>query len=189
MEVISEPGPARALLHPMRRRMLEILAEPASAASLARALELPRQRVNYHLRTLDDLGFLELIEEKKIGNCTERIFRARSRSYVIAPQTLGVLGARISDVENKFSAAYLLAVASQLVRDMTSLREDAGEKKIATLTIEADVAFADPAARSRFAAELADAVSALVARHHTEGGRRFRLVVAAHPQARENKHP
>jgi DNA-binding transcriptional ArsR family regulator len=189
MEVVREAGSARALLHPMRRRMLEILAEPASAASLARALALPRQRVNYHLRALDDLGFLELIEEKKIGNCTERIFRARSRSYVIAPQTLGALGARASDVENKFSAAYLLAAANQLVHDMTSLRAEAGEKKIATLTIEADIAFADPAARARFAAELAEAVSALVARHHTDGGRRFRLVVAAHPQARETKQP
>ncbi len=185
MHVANELQAARGLLHPMRRRMLEILAEPASAASLARQLRLPRQRVNYHLRALEDLGFLDLVEEKQKGNCTERIFRARSRAFVIAPQTLGALGARAADVSNKFSSAYLLAAANQLVHDVFSLREQAGDRKLATLTIEAEIAFADPAARARFAEELAQEVSRLVARHHTDGGRRFRLVVAAHPQARE----
>jgi len=185
MQVVSEAKEARALLHPMRRRMLEALAQPGSAASLARKLDLTRQRVNYHLRALEQLGFLELVEEKKKGNCTERIFRARARSFVIAPQALGALGARTEDVANRFSSTYLLAAATQLVRDVSSLRDRAKEQRLATLTIEAEVAFADPAARARFAAELAREVSRLVARHHTDGGRPFRLVLAAHPKAQE----
>ena len=57
-------------------------------------------------------------------------------------------------------------------------------KRIATLTLEADVRFASAEARARFAEELADAVARIAARYHDDrasGGRRFRLRAAVHP--------
>ena len=53
LQVVDDPERAAAMLHPLRMRMLETLREPHSAASLARILELPRQKVNYHLRELE----------------------------------------------------------------------------------------------------------------------------------------
>jgi DNA-binding transcriptional ArsR family regulator len=182
MEVVHERRRALALLNPMRKRVLEALATPASAAGLARKLAMPRQRINYHLRALDDMGFLELVEERKKGNCTERVFRAKARSFVIAPQALGSLAARPADVADRFSSAYLLAVAAQLVRDISDLRERAQGRRVATLTLETEVAFATPEARARFAQELAHEVARLIAQYHTEGGRRFRLVAGIHPR-------
>ena len=52
MKLLEEPEKVRAALSPLRRQLLELLQEPASATQLAAALELPRQRVNYHLREL-----------------------------------------------------------------------------------------------------------------------------------------
>jgi len=61
-------------------------------AGLARKLGLPRQRLNYHLRALEDAGLVELVEERRKGNCFERLLRATARSFVISPEALGVLG-------------------------------------------------------------------------------------------------
>ena len=60
-EVIEDTKQAQVLLHPARIALLERLDEPASAASLARALELPRQRVNYPggIAQQDDAVFVD----------------------------------------------------------------------------------------------------------------------------------
>src|SRR5262249_2206904 len=158
---------------------------PASAGGLGGRLSMPRQRINYHLRVLEHMGFLELVEERRKGNCNERVFRARARSFVIAPQALGTLAARPADVADRFSSAYLLAVAAQLGRDVADLRERAQGRRIATLTLEMEVAFASAEARAEFATELAREVAGLAARYHTDGGRRFRLVAGVHPKATE----
>ena len=53
VEVIQSPQAAAAALDPVRARLLAELSEPASAATLAARLSLPRQKVNYHLRALE----------------------------------------------------------------------------------------------------------------------------------------
>ena len=62
-----------------RLRLVRELVEPDSAAGLAKRLGLPRQRLNYHLRELEAAGLLELVEERRRGNCVERIVRAVAR--------------------------------------------------------------------------------------------------------------
>lgn len=83
--VIEEPAAAEASLDPIRSRILAALAEPGSAAMLAGRLGLPRQKVNYHLKELERHGLVELAEERRKGNVTERIYRATAASYVISP--------------------------------------------------------------------------------------------------------
>jgi DNA-binding transcriptional ArsR family regulator len=60
--VIEDPGAAEISLDPVRTRLLAELAGPASATTLAARLGLPRQKVNYHLRTLEQHGLVELVE-------------------------------------------------------------------------------------------------------------------------------
>ena len=50
---VDDPDRVRAALSPLRRELLRRLAQPASATELATAMELPRQKVNYHLRVLE----------------------------------------------------------------------------------------------------------------------------------------
>ena len=73
-------------------QLYQQLAEPDSASGVARRLGLPRQQVNYHLRELEKQGFLEFIEERRKGNCMERLVRATARTYLISPEALGHLG-------------------------------------------------------------------------------------------------
>ena len=86
--VIEDPEAAEVSLDPVRSRLLAELAEPGSATSLAGTLGLPRQNVNYHLKALERHGLVELVEERKKGNMTERVLRATALSYVISPAAL-----------------------------------------------------------------------------------------------------
>src|SRR5262252_11113214 len=89
--VIEDPAAAEASLDPIRARLLAALVEPGSATMLAARVGLPRQKVNYHLHELERHGLVELVEERRKGNMTERVLRATASSYVISPAALSPL--------------------------------------------------------------------------------------------------
>ena len=186
LDFVHDPAQAAILMDPLRLRILERLAEPESASGLARQFGLPRQKVNYHLRELEKAGLVELVEERRKGNCVERMVRATAVSYVIDPAALGKLAADPSRVRDRFSSAYLVAVAARAIRELATLRagaEKAG-KKLATMTLETELRFAHAADRHAFAEELAHAVARLTAKYQDEkspGDRRFRPLVCAYP--------
>lgn len=186
VEVVDDPGAAAALIDPLRSRILSLLREPGSATTVAERLGQSRQKVNYHLRTLEGLGLLRLIEERPRRGLTERILRTTADAWVVSPAALGDLGPEPTSMD-RLSSRYLIAVAARLVREVGRLAADATRagRPLATLTIDADIRFADAAGRAAFTTELTEAVTALAARHHDEttpGGRWHRLVVAAHPR-------
>ncbi|MCA2222042.1 ArsR/SmtB family transcription factor [Nonomuraea aurantiaca] len=189
--VIEDPAAAEASLDPMRSKLLAELVEPGSATSLAARVGLARQKVNYHLRTLERHGLVELVEERKKGNVTERVMQATAASFVISPVALAAVQPDPGKAPDRLSARWLLAVAAQLVRDVGTLITGATEarKRVATFAIDGEVRFASAADRAAFAEELADAVTALVSKYHdetAEGGRDHRLVVAVHPSLKEH---
>jgi DNA-binding transcriptional ArsR family regulator len=177
---------AASMLQRTRRLLLGHLSEPQSAAGLSRKLGLPRQRLNYHLRELEREGLAECVEERRKGNCTERLLRATARSFVLSPEALGSLGSTPETAADRFSASYLIAAASRVIRDLAAMepKARAAGKRLATFTVETEIRFASAQARARFAEELAGAVAALAARYHDErapGGRVFKVLAAAHP--------
>lgn len=185
-QVIQSAAAAETLLNGERLRLLENLTEPDSASGLARRLKIPRQKVNYHLRELEKHGFVELAEERRKGNCIERVMRATARSYYVSPVALGRLGASASESRDQFSSAYLVAAAARALRDVAILRgrADRAGKRLATLTMESEVRFASAEARKSFADELLGAVAHLVKKYHddqAESGRAFRFLLGAYP--------
>jgi DNA-binding transcriptional ArsR family regulator len=186
---IENPSAAEASLDPVRSRLLAELAQPGSATTLAARMGLPRQKVNYHLRTLERHGLVGLVEERRKGNVTERVMQATAASYVISPAALGLAQPDPARSPDRLSAFWLLAVAARLVRDVGALLIGGARagQRIATFALDGEVRFASAADRAAFADELSQAVAALVARYHdesAEGGRRHRLVVAIHPSVK-----
>jgi DNA-binding transcriptional ArsR family regulator len=184
--VIEDSAVAEVSLDPIRARLLAQLAEPSSAATLATRVGLPRQKVNYHLRALERHGLVELVEERRKGNMTERILQATAASYVISPAALAAVAPDPARGQDRLSARWLLALAARLVRDVGALISgaDKARKRVATFAIEGEVRFASAADRAAFAEDLAAAVTTLVSRYHdenAEGGRHHRLIVAVHP--------
>ena len=184
--VIEEPAAAVVTLDPKRARLLAEMAEPVSAATLAARVGLPRQKVNYHLRTLEKHGLARVAEERRWGGLTERRLVATARSYVVSPAALGPLASDPGRTRDRLSAGYLIALAARIVREMSDLvrRSQERGKRLATFSLDAEIRFPSPEARARFSQELFVAISDLVHRYHDEsapGGRRHRLVVVAHP--------
>ncbi|MER6174301.1 helix-turn-helix domain-containing protein [Streptosporangium sp. NPDC001681] len=190
--VIEDPAAAEVSLDPIRARLLAELSEPASATMLATKVGLPRQKVNYHLKTLEAHGLVEMIEERRKGNVNERIMRATAASYVISPVALASVEPDPARSPDQLSAGWLLAVAARLVRDVGALIAGAAKarKRVATFAIDTEVRFASAADRAAFAQELAGAVTTLVSKYHdqsAEHGRDHRIVVAVHPSMKETR--
>ncbi|GAA5037618.1 DNA-binding transcriptional ArsR family regulator [Thermocatellispora tengchongensis] len=189
--VIEDPAAAEVSLDPIRARLLaELSAEPSSATMLAAKVGLPRQKVNYHLKTLEAHGLVEMVEERRKGNVNERIMRATAASYVISPAALASVQPDPARSPDQLSASWLLAVAARMVREVGALITGAARarKRVATFAIDGEVRFASAADRAAFAQELAGAVAALVSKYHdqsAEQGRDHRIVVAVHPSMKE----
>ena len=190
--VIEDPAAAEVSLDPVRARLLAELAEPASATMLAARVGLPRQKVNYHLRTLEQHGLVALVEERRKGNVTERVLRATAASYVISPAALHAVQPDPSRSPDRLSTRWLLALAAKLLGDVGALITGAARagKPLATFALDGEIRFASAADRAAFTEELAGAVTALVAKYHDERavrGRDHRLVLAIHPTVKSTQ--
>ena len=186
IQVIEDPAAATVALEPMRSQLLSELVVPASAAILATRLGLARQKVNYHLHTLEAHGLVRLAQERKWGGLTERLLVATAASYVVSPGALGPVAADPNREMDRLSAAYLIALGARVVREVGDLVRRAKEagKRLATLAVDTEIRFRSAADRAAFTNELTEAIARLVSKYHDEsapGGRAHRLVVVAHP--------
>src|SRR6476659_89111 len=127
LEVIDDPAVATVAMGPMRSRLLSELTEPASAATLAARVGLSRQKVNYHLRALEEHGLVRLAEERKWGGLTERLLVATAGSYVVSPSAMGAVTAHPHREVDRMSASYLIALGARLVREVGDLVRRAKE--------------------------------------------------------------
>lgn len=186
VEVIHDPAAAAVALGPVRTRLLAELTEPASAATLASRLGLARQKVNYHLRTLEAHGLVRMAETRQWGGLTERLLVRSAASFVVSPSALGPVATDPGPGADRLSASYLIALGVRIVREVSDLvrrSKDAG-KRLPTLAVDTEIRFRSAADRAAFSSALTDAVTKLVARYHDEsapGGRAHRLVMVAYP--------
>jgi DNA-binding transcriptional ArsR family regulator len=186
--VVRTGAVAAAMLDSSRLGLLAELSTPASASQLAQRLGQPRQRVNYHLRALEKAGLVRLVEERKKGNCVERLVVATATSYLISPEALGALGSEPGKVADRASSAYLVAVAADAIRELGVLRDRAraAGKKLATMSLLTQVRLESAESMNRFAEELATAVAQVAAKYHrgeeaAPAGRTFKVFVGSYP--------
>lgn len=186
VQVVEHEDAAASLLQPLRRRILACLREPDSTASLARALQVPRQRLGYHVRVLEQQGLLRRVGRRPAGNMTETLLQSAARHFVISPAAVRELQVDPDALVDRFSSAYAVASAARTVAEVSALRERAERagRKLATLTLETEVRFACAADQHAFAEGLSRAVAELSARYHApaaDDGRAFRFAVTGHP--------
>ncbi len=186
VSVLRDPATAAALLDPARLRLVQALGDEGDSASgVARRLGMPRQKANYHLRELERLGLIELVEERRKGNCLERIVRARATTYAMDPAMLGALSPDPTNEPDRRSAAHMIAVAARTIAELGELLRRAAHarKKLSTLTVDAQVRFANAKDQASFGEELARSVAELVSKYHDErapNGRTHRVIACAY---------
>ena len=192
LECIADRDRAATLLHPTRLRVLEEMRSPASATEVAGRLDMPRQRVNYHVRALEKNGLVKRAGKRRKRNMVEQRYVATARRYVIAPEVLGSAALSPKAIEDRFSAGYRLALGTQLASELgRAMREaEEQEKRLSTLSVSSRLRFEDPEQRAAFARALEEAVVDVVARFASPdvaadgtegGGRPYRLMVGCWP--------
>jgi DNA-binding transcriptional ArsR family regulator len=180
-----------ALADPMRRRILQCLGSPGSAASIARHLGLPRQRVGYHMRELEKHGFVKLLREERKRGCIERVMARTADSVVLAPDSLTDDKLHPQSVRDRFSSLYLIALGSQMLREVTEAAAGAraGDQRLRTFSLQVDVRLASDEDRNAFAEELGREIARLAVKYHrpqSRGGRSYRVVVGSYPAPRSS---
>jgi DNA-binding transcriptional ArsR family regulator len=85
VQTIEDPRYVKAMSHPLRVRILAMLDErKASPNQLAGWLGASLGTVAYHVRTLEQLGLIELVDETRVRGAVEHHYRARQRPNVTA---------------------------------------------------------------------------------------------------------
>lgn len=177
----------REVVSPIRLKLLRALKAPGSAASLAVTLDMPRQKVGYHLRALEAAGLVVLVEERARRGFTERLFVASADALVVDPAILQDGPPDEITIQDRHAAEHLVGAASRMVRDVTRMRAAAAAEgaRLLTFTLESQVAFATPQAMEAFTQDLARALADLVAAYDTpDGGRPYSLTLGGHPTPR-----
>lgn len=186
VRVLEDAAAVEVALDPIRASILRALDEPASAATIAAAVGLTRQKANYHLRALESHGLVELAEERAWGGITERLLRRTARHLVVAPDVLQGAPLEPEAVADRLSSAYLVAVSARTVSEVGAIASrETGRRRVPTLTLDTVIGFRSAHDRAEFATELQSAVAALVARYHHDDGRPHRLTVSSYPRPEE----
>lgn len=85
---LIDPRLLKALAHPIRVHILDILSEgPSSPTRISRRMDHVSLRlVAHHIKVLKELGCVELIEEVPRGPTVEHIYRAAERQFFRAEE-------------------------------------------------------------------------------------------------------
>ncbi len=182
-QVLSDGAAVEVALDPIRASILDALTEPGSAATVATAVGLTRQKVNYHLKALEAHGLVEPAETRSWGGITERFVQRSARRMVVAPNLLQTAAIDPTGIADQLSADYLVAVNGRAVSEVGAIMHAAaGGARVPTLTIDAEIGFVTPEDRAAFASELQAAITAIAARYHHNDGRPHRLIVTSYPR-------
>ena len=185
LKIITEERAAQAFLDPTRRMLASALRKPQSAAGLAQRFGLPRQRVNYHLRTLENLGMLELAGTRQRRNCTERLLQLTADAYCIDPGLLGELGRPTEPLNDRFGITAVILRLSRALSDIIARKRRAERdgRRFDSLCAEVTLAFENRSEQQSFMIELQRFLKEKAERYRIDDERkcrRFRVLMTAY---------
>jgi DNA-binding transcriptional ArsR family regulator len=185
--MVDDLDEVQALTHPVRLAVLGALREEDSAAGVARAIRQSRQLVNYHLKELERAGLVERAGERRKGNFVEQLYRSVAASFTISPRLAWSGPERSRVLRDQVSLDHLVAMGERLQRDASDLLDRAAfdGEQIDSASVDADVRFADDAARSAFMTEYLALLGPLLKKHGSRAGAPFRVALAIYPDPAE----
>jgi DNA-binding transcriptional ArsR family regulator len=185
--VVDRLEALQVLGHPLRVRILAALREPASAAAVAREVDEPRQKVNYHLKELDRVGLVRAVGQRTVGNLIETLYQAVASSFVFGDEALWADPRRAQAMREQQSLERLVDVGRRLHRDAAALLDRAAfdGEEIASAALEVDVHLSTESERAAFMRDVITAIRPVLDRYGDKSGSVFRVAIAAYPESRE----
>lgn len=101
---LRQPAQVRALAHPLRTTILQLLLErAASVTELASALDRPKSTVTHHVAVLVRADLLRVVSTRRVRAVEERLYGRTARLFYVAPQ--GSSGEEMPRDVNDFEVA------------------------------------------------------------------------------------
>jgi DNA-binding transcriptional ArsR family regulator len=102
----------KALNHPVRVKALTILSDrTASPKEISELLEVPLSNVSYHVRVLDELGLIEIVEEESVRGSVAHFYKAVERPLIDNPDW-GRLDPRVRSAVSGYAIETLMSDAA-----------------------------------------------------------------------------
>jgi DNA-binding transcriptional ArsR family regulator len=115
----------RALAHPLRVRILEVLSDRISSPNrLSETLETGLTDVAYHTRALDKCGCLQLVDTAQRRGATEHFYKATPDSFLGNPAWRGVPRAILPGVSGATLQTFIDKAAAAMEAGTLDGRED-----------------------------------------------------------------
>ena len=184
LAVLDTSDELAAITHPTRLRVLDALRSPDSAASVARRLGEPRQRINHHVRELAKAGLLVDAGERRKGNFVEQLYEARAHTFVLSPRLTWGDGARLRAIADQVSLQELVEVGERVQRDAAALLDRAAfdGEQVPSAAVAATVRFADAESRAAFLDEYLALTASLIERHAAREGEAYTVALVTYPE-------
>lgn len=136
IRVVSDPETLRLITDPLRLRMLELLRQRSrSVTELAELLDVPRTKLYYHVKLLEEHDLIAVHKTRVVSGITERHYRATAYRLSVDKSLLGTGSGAGSPLE-LFLSVVLDEAASDILRavdagliDLDRTREDAIEPR------------------------------------------------------------
>jgi DNA-binding transcriptional ArsR family regulator len=81
---VSTPAQLRAIAHPLRSMLLDLVLErAATVADLAAAVDRPKSTVAHHVKVLVDAGMLRVVRTRRVRAIDERYYGRTGRTLYI----------------------------------------------------------------------------------------------------------
>ena len=101
----------KAIAHPRRIDILNAFdKEPLSAKQLSEMLDEPHAKINYHIKTLYNVGILELVEEKIKSGIVEKYYYPTANNVVMSRKIIW---------KRNESASYPKQIPIRLLKNIT----------------------------------------------------------------------
>jgi len=79
--LIEDEETFELLADPTRLEILELCLAPRSVTEMAEAMKVPRTRLYHHVKLLEEAGVIVVVETRKSGAMTEKVYRAAADMY------------------------------------------------------------------------------------------------------------
>lgn len=102
---LTDPAQVRAIGHPVRTTILQLLHERAATVSeLAEAIGRPKSTIAHHVDVLARNGLLQVVRTRKVRAIEERFYGRRARMFYVAAESSSAGGEASGDF-NDFEVA------------------------------------------------------------------------------------
>ncbi|HEX6456678.1 MAG TPA: winged helix-turn-helix domain-containing protein [Solirubrobacterales bacterium] len=115
----------KGLNHPVRVKALTILSErTASPKEISEQLDIPLSNASYHVRVLDELGLIEVVEEERVRGSVAHFYRVVDQVLIDNPNWKSLDPRVRSAISGHLLECLISDAASSLAAEVFDRRDD-----------------------------------------------------------------